>query len=166
MNKFKLVFIFTFCFLLATDYCSSQTAEKKNTLPIKYLTSNLISVKGYTLDILKAMPVDKYDYTPAEGMRTFEAQVYHIYYSLDYYIRWFDNERPKWEPGDENSLDKSKLIKLVSEKFDQMIKLVENPKYSNAILPKLISFFDHNSHHRGQLIVYLRMNNMKPPAYR
>ena len=166
MNKFKLILLFTFCCLVATSYCNSQTVEKKNTLPVKYLKPSLKSVKGYTLDILKAMPLDKYDYIPTEGMRTFEAQAYHIYYSLNYYIRWFDNERPKWEPADENSLDKDQLIKLVTEKFDQLIALTENPKYSNTTLPKLISFFDHNSHHRGQLIVYLRMNNIKPPGYR
>ena len=166
MNKLKLIFLFTFCYFVTIDYCNSQTVEKKNTLPIKYIKTNLMSVKGYTLDILKAMPEETYNYVPTEGMRTFEAQAYHIYYSLDYYIRWFDNERPKWEPGDENSLDKNKLIKLVTEKFDEIIKLVEEPKYTNTILPKLISLFDHNSHHRGQLIVYLRMNKIKPPAYR
>jgi uncharacterized damage-inducible protein DinB len=30
----------------------------------------------------------------------------------------------------------------------------------------LLLLTDHVTHHRGQLVVYLRLNNIKPPRYR
>jgi uncharacterized damage-inducible protein DinB len=59
-----------------------------------------------------------------------------------------------------------KVHELVSETTDEglkeTVKFFAGPKSRIQILNLLQ---DHVTHHRGQLIVYLNLNNIKPPSY-
>jgi uncharacterized damage-inducible protein DinB len=52
---------------------------------------------------------------------------------------------------------------IINEKqLDEIVPFFAGPKARRQIL---ILMHDHQSHHVGQLIVYLRLNGIKPPAY-
>jgi len=69
------------------------------------------------------------------------------------------------------------MIAKVSETFDHTIdfisnfdpnRLEERQDYFGADRTKmqiLILLADHVTHHRGQMLVYLRLNGLKPPRY-
>ena len=132
-----------------------------------WMKQRLAATKAFTLDVLKAMPDDKYDFRPTKDVRTFKEQAYHIVYSIDYYRRVFGgNGQAAWQPGKEDTKSKAELITWANEQFDEMEKLImaasNNPRLTAAIM----SYLDHNAHHRGQMIIYLRANGIKAPAYR
>lgn len=132
-----------------------------------YLKQRLDVTKAYTLEVLNAMPEADYSFNPNEEQRTFGAQAYHIAYSIDYYRRAFQNRgQAEWSPGDENIKSKAELIKWAGEQFDAMHKLILASEQNDAVTALVISYLDHNAHHRGQMVSYLRMKGIKPPAYR
>tara|TARA_R110001592_G_scaffold189452_2_gene434960 strand:+ start:8344 stop:8847 length:504 start_codon:yes stop_codon:yes gene_type:complete len=132
-----------------------------------YLKQRLEVTKAFTIEVFNAMPEADYNFKPNEEQRTFGAQAYHIAYSLDYFRRAFENQgQAAWSPGDENAKSKAELIKWAGEQFDAMHKLILASESSDAATAHVISYLDHNAHHRGQMVSYLRMKGIKPPAYR
>ncbi|HET7002705.1 MAG TPA: DinB family protein, partial [Puia sp.] len=73
--------------------------------------------------------------------------------------------------------DKEATIKVLNTVYDYAITTLE--KFKPGHLADTVSFFikpmnklqilnllnDHQTHHRAQLIVYLRINGFKPPDY-
>ncbi len=76
-----------------------------------------------------------------------------------------------------SKLGKDSIISLVKNAYDYAINSIT--KMDIKTLPKEFKFDgenlnkyqflnlieDHQTHHRGQLIVYLRLNGIKPPSY-
>lgn len=72
---------------------------------------------------------------------------------------------------------KTKTIALLSEAFDSTLAFITQT--SESELNTIVEFFagpksklqilnllqDHVTHHRGQLVVYLNLNNVEPPKY-
>ena len=131
-----------------------------------YLSQRLENTRAYTLEVLEAMPADQYDFKPTEEVRTYAAQAFHIAYSAEFYYKSFKGERPEWAPGDENRMNKEELIAYTSEQFDAMNKLIKDAEAKPELTEGLLGFLDHNAHHRGQMITYLRVSGIEPPQYR
>ena len=132
-----------------------------------YLKQRLEITKALTIEVFNAMPESDYSFKPNDEQRTFGAQAYHIAYSIDYYRRAFQNRgQAEWSPGDENIKSKAELIKWAGEQFDAMHKLILASDQNDAVTALVISYLDHNAHHRGQMITYLRMKGITPPPYR
>ncbi len=122
--------------------------------------------KAYTLQIIEAMPEDAFDSRPVEGMRTFREQAFHIAYTTDYFTKLFTGEYTdwsKWNPGDESVKSKAELLEWTAKAFDDLEKSLQGKDISQV--DRVSSFIDHNAHHRGQLIVYLRLKGITPPEY-
>ena len=132
-----------------------------------WLKQRLETTKAFTIDVIKAMPADSYDFKPNDDVRSFKAQAYHIIYSIDYFNRVFKgNANAQWNPGDENSKSKAELEKWAAEQFDAINATILAAEQNDALTNGILSYLDHNAHHRGQMITYLRMNDITPPSYR
>lgn len=131
-----------------------------------------------------AMPGDKYDFAPSgpgdfKGVRTFGGQVRHIAQANYSYFR-------SWgAPGgvDPKSLEslktKDELMKALRDSFafnDAAIKTItpENafsalpgpPEYKLTRASMVAYAMGHSRDHYGQMVEYLRMNGIVPPASR
>ncbi|MET6989632.1 DinB family protein [Sediminicola arcticus] len=131
--------------------------------------------KTYLLKIAEAMPLEKYDYKPTNREMTFLAQLQHIQQNMEWLgTTYFDKE--------EGSTAIKTNIKLqtianLKDAFERINQAVLNT-YPEELKTK-VDFFagektkfqmlnllqDHVTHHRGQLIVYLNLNNVEPPKY-
>ncbi len=132
-----------------------------------WLKGRLDAAKSYTMDVLRAMPEDDYDYKPNSDQRTFAAQAYHIAYSIEYFHKAFSSGgNAAWNPGDENSKSKKELLKWAEEKFDEMNAFILNADSNDQLTAGIVYYLDHNSHHRGQIVTYLRMKGIAPPSYK
>ena len=132
-----------------------------------WLKQRLETTKDFTIQVFNAMPDEDYDYKPSDEVRSFKAQAYHIVYSINYFNRMFKgNAQPAWAPGDENSKSKAELTKWVTEQFDAINETILNAESNEQLTAGIISYLDHNAHHRGQMISYLRMKGITPPTYR
>jgi len=151
----------------------------------------LNGAKDYTLELMEAMPADKYTFKPHDSIRSFGEQMAHIGMSTKFLTNMFIKGAPMPTPEDfakfgklekEMATSKEAVTKAVTEGFDEMIATYKSmntetmkekftvffdpkqPKFSKEKGFKFIN--DHMIHHRGQALVALRMQGIKAPDYR
>ncbi len=128
----------------------------------------------------EAMPEDKYDFSPPagagdfKGVRNFGDQVKHVAQANGYFFH--DPNKPMVD--DAASFDKLKtkaeIVKALKDSFMQAHAYVDAITPENAFVMtsngtrgEMAAFgMAHLMDHYGQMVVYLRMNNIIPPASR
>ena len=134
--------------------------------------------KQYTVGVVNAMPENLLNYAPTGTFRTFREEVAHIINNLHFLTYDYLTEKGNPPKYDASTQSKEALLQKLSESFD-MVSLVFE-KFTANDLQQEVSFFtgdkfkkqrilyllkDHTTHHRAKMIMYLRMNDIKPPAY-
>ncbi|RNL52150.1 DinB family protein [Pedobacter jejuensis] len=135
--------------------------------------------KAYTKEYLDAMPETGYALKPTPEMRSFAEQMLHLTDANYGFTAAATGEKSPYGFGDlEKITDKSKanVTKVVLAGYDYVIaglkklsatQMQEKVKLMNRFdLTKDMVFtkdFEHQTHHRGQATVYLRLAGVKPP---
>ncbi len=139
-------------------------------------------------DLADAMPEDKYSFVPTNGdfktVRTFGEQVRHVAASTYLYGSAMLGEKPPvdtaGESGPETLKSKADIMKYLRESFAYVHRALNATTESNLVTPIKAPFgnamttrlglgtqaMTHVYDHYGQLVVYLRMNSIIPPASR
>ncbi len=136
--------------------------------------------KAYTLEYLNAATEEAIAFKPTPDMRSFGQQMLHLSeanYGLS--AAASGKQSPvafgQLEKASDQYKSKEALIKAVMESYDFVIsalkefdesKLNESIKVFNFDMSREAAFskvFEHQTHHRGQTTVYLRMSGIKPP---
>jgi len=135
--------------------------------------------KTYTKEYLDVMPESGYALKPTPEMRSFAQQMLHLADANYGLVAAASGEKSPVGFGDlEKSGDQSKeaVTKKVMESYDFVINTIK--KETQAQLDEKIKLFDkfevsrksafgkgfeHQTHHRGQTTVYLRLAGAKPP---
>jgi DinB superfamily len=136
----------------------------------------------------EAMPDDKFNFAPTQGdfkgVRTFAQQVKHVA-AVNYMLgAAILSEKPPvplgGESGPDNITSKADVVKFLKDSFEYLHKAIGTLNESN-ILGEVQSPFGpnkmtrltiatiavaHPMDHYGQMVEYLRMNNIIPPASR
>jgi len=133
--------------------------------------------KNYLMEIAEAMPEDVYDFKPTERQMSFKEQLMHIKGNMEWLSTTYFTEL-KYEKSESLMvMNKVETIIELEKGFDRVIKIIE--KTADEDLKETVEFFagpksmlqilnlmqDHVTHHRGQLIVYLNLNEIDPPKY-
>lgn len=132
----------------------------------------------YTIEIAEAMPADKYDYKPSDDTRSFKEQLLHMMSNMVWLSSSYLMEGNFKRDLKKKDYSKKELIELLTEATQFAEQTVS--QLSATDMEETVDFFagpmskrqimilmnDHLTHHRGQIIVYLRMNGIKPPRYR
>ena len=134
--------------------------------------------KSYLVAVAEAMPSEKYDFKPTERQKSFQDQLLHIKSNMDWLSStYFGRQMSDKGSGNNSKLTKEETIKLLVNAFDGVSAILKN--LPPEALSEKVEFFagektklqilnllqDHVTHHRGQLIVYLNLNNIEPPTY-
>ncbi len=134
---------------------------------------------AYTLEVAEAMPWEYYTFRPVEEEFTFAEQLEHIAGNMQWlagkYLRGqaFTHpllEQPSRSPQESLGLLQASL-RFAQETLEQYPADSLNKPHDFFAGPlnsrQLINLMhDHHTHHRGQLIVYLRLKGIRPPRYR
>jgi uncharacterized damage-inducible protein DinB len=134
-----------------------------------------------------AMPADKYDFAPNngefKGVRTFAQEVKHVATANYTFGSIVLGEKPPLELGGENGPEsvktKAEIMKYLTDSFSYLHKAMASLSEKNQ-LDQLDSPFGmkasrltfasfgiaHPLDHYGQMVEYLRMNGIVPPASR
>ncbi|MEL6864939.1 MAG: DinB family protein [Bacteroidota bacterium] len=132
----------------------------------------------YTLEVMDLMPEDQYDYQPMGDVQSFRELLLHMTQNMIWLSTYYLGDRSFDRDLKDTTYTKAEMVDLVKEAF----------AFTNAVVDELephelkgkVKFFagpmnvrqiltlmnDHLTHHRGQIIVYLRMHGIKPPRYR
>lgn len=133
--------------------------------------------KNYLLEIAEAMPEENFNFKPTERQMTFQEQLLHIrsnmvWLSEKYFV---DGDYKKSEKI--NPSTKAEIIQELTLAFNNVAEIIRNVPLDD--LTTEVEFFagpksklqilnliqDHVTHHRGQIIVYLNLNEIEPPKY-
>ncbi|TYA86778.1 DinB family protein [Seonamhaeicola marinus] len=158
--KSNLFFVGMLCLLMIGFQLKTEAQEVGD---YNFLKERLENTKAITIKVIEAMPESLYMYKPTDDLRTYKALVSHIVYSIEWNIALLKNEPIKWQPGDENRFSKQELIEYANEEFDNLIQFMTSTKASPELTEKVIDVLNHNAHHRGQLMIYLRLKGITPP---
>lgn len=140
--------------------------------------------RAYTLECAEAMPEAKYFFRPVPEVRTFGQQMVHIAESMRSVYEVFVEGRASptaalSEAGKELVRSKVDVVIGLRDSFDYVDRACT--KLSDSVLETRVQFLnnrevskgrvlafllDHTTHHRGQTIVYMRLNGIVPPRYR
>lgn len=135
--------------------------------------------KTYTKEYLDAMPESGYALKPTPEMRSFAEQMLHLTDANYGFASAASGEKSPVGFGEsEKTVDKSKanVTKLVMESYDFVINSIKKTTFAQLLeKTKLFNqfemtkgmvyakLFEHQTHHRGQTTVYLRLAKVTPP---
>lgn len=133
---------------------------------------------AYTLELAEAMPAGHYDYRPTEEQMTFQEQLLHMAGNVAWlthdYLGGLKTEIDRKMTGASKaeviavlrtSLQRAQqaLQQLPAEQLDETVDFFAGPMSKRKIV---LLLHDHLTHHRGQAIVYARLQGITPPRYR
>ena len=134
--------------------------------------------KTYLVAMAEAMPSDKFNFRPTERQMAFQDQLMHIKSNMEWLGNtYFGGQKQNKTKTSKSKLTKEETIQSLIAGFDEVSTIIKNTP--SAALSDKVEFFagkktklqilnllqDHVTHHRGQLIVYLNLNNIEPPGY-
>jgi uncharacterized damage-inducible protein DinB len=134
---------------------------------------------NYTLEVAEAMPAEKYGFTPKEENMSFQGQMVHLVLNLSFLSEQITGTRPDFFNGaNPELLTKEKVTSALQKSLRYVSGLIETVEektlrekiiFAGERMTKENLFYlmrDHMTHHRGQAILYLRINGIEPPKYR
>lgn len=132
---------------------------------------------AYTLEFAKAMPEAFYDYTPTPVEMNFREQLKHLAGNMVWLSSSYLGGSATHVDPQQSGNSKKEIIAMLEKSFAYASQTID--KLTESQLNDSVDFIagtmtkrrilmlmtDHVTHHRGQLVVYLRMKNVEPPKY-
>jgi len=177
--KIALVLVF----VCLASFCRGQSNDVPKTItdsvagPLKFSESDFLS-------LVQAMPEDKYSFVPSagnfKGARTFAEQVKHVACAQFAFFNQIEGKTPPehCEKGGPNpAKSKPELLKYLQDSFaygDKVLAAMEEKTLMtpvtgpyaapNTRIGMVSIAVWHLADHYGQIVEYLRMNGIVPPA--
>ncbi|MEO1437888.1 MAG: DinB family protein [Bacteroidota bacterium] len=160
--------------LILMSTCSIYGQDLQSELLEKWTNA-----KAYTLELAERMPAEQYTFQPTEDLSSFEDLLRHTVQNMVWLSNSYLGNKAEFPyPLKDTVYEKTDLLHVLEAGFDYAYSAIESldpeqyddtvdffagPKTRRQILTLLN---DHVTHHRGQAIVYLRLQGIKPPKYR
>ena len=163
----------------ATGAAVQPVAKAAPADPIARLVADWTRAKDYTKEYLDAMPEDGVGLKPTPDIRSFAEQMLHLANANFLFVSTATGVANPQQGKSLEKMDEYKtkagLTKIVMESYDFAInaikgldakKMDEPVKFFNRDLTRASALdkgFEHQTHHRGQTTIYLRLKGVKPP---
>lgn len=191
MNQMRRSLLLVMAVVLAA--CSSRAAAQSSGQGPATIASavdrEIRDVEKQIMDAAEAMPEDKFDFSPEslnisggsyKGVRTFAQQVKHV--AASNYAIWSGVSSHGFPAdfmggnGPESVKTKTEILKFLKDSFAlghevaatlTAENMLQPPSRGKAIRLRAALFaVEHAYDHYGQMVEYLRMNGIVPPASR
>ncbi len=170
MRKF-----FAILLLVIVGYANAD-AQVTDSLQAQLLRK-WINAKAYTLSLAELIPEQDYDFKPVPEEMSVREQLMHIAQNIKWLSSSYLSIKVPTEKKDSLPKSKAEILKIVADAYnygamahqqlltsqlDEMVTFFAGPKSKRQIV---VLMHDHQGHHLGQLIVYVRLRGIKPPPY-
>ncbi|GGA91813.1 DinB family protein [Puia dinghuensis] len=139
--------------------------------------------KSYTLDYLNTMPADKYSFKAVDSIRSFAQQMLHLASGNMFLISAATGEKITNFPGrgletSPTAQTKDSVVYYVTRSYDFALESIQklDPGKLGELTGQgerkttrfawLLKAFEHQTHHRGQTTIYIRLLGIRPPNER
>lgn len=175
----KQILILTSMFLFSS--LTSPIFSQQNDYIKEYL-ERLENSRKYLILVAETMPEDKYDYKATPESMSFAENLMHIGWAMDWHSQSLMGGRDArdWNTDTELKVDnksKKEMIATIDSTFKKTIDFISN--FDTNKLEERLDYFgsdrtkrqilmllaDHITHHRAQMLVYMRLNGLVPPRY-
>src|SRR5258706_13985590 len=155
---------------------TNEMVEKKDVMVASWERA-----KAYTKEYLDAATQEVFDFKPTPEMRSFGEQMHHL--AVDNYkitnavVVGVASPSQFRDLEKETLKTKAEITKAVLESYDFVIATIKGldeaklgktvkmfNKWETTVENGLNKAFEHQTHHRGQTTVYLRLKGIKPPT--
>jgi uncharacterized damage-inducible protein DinB len=165
---------------------ATAVAQQAKTGIAKTLNEYVSHAEGEFVPAAEAMPEDKYSFAPSEGefkgVRSFGEQVKHVAAVNYVFGAGILGEKPpvdvNQEKGPDSVKSKAEIMQFLKDSFTYLHKALATVNAGNLTTPVqwgnrptsrlqiVLMAAGHPWDHYGQMVVYLRMNGIVPPASR
>ncbi|HVI10874.1 MAG TPA: DinB family protein [Candidatus Binatia bacterium] len=174
--------------LLFSVFCAAQQKRKDGLTVTEALDRSIVHMEHEFVPAADAMPEDKFDFAPSngefKGVRTYGQQIKHVA-AVNYEIgAAIMEQKPPTDIGDEDGptsvKSKAQIMEYLKNSLAYVHKAVQTINEGNLTaqvrspfgegkvtrLALAQTILSHAFDHYGQMVVYLRMNGIIPPASR
>jgi uncharacterized damage-inducible protein DinB len=184
-------FLLSFILFISVQHHAPAQKQQSQAPFSSSITRLLNYIEQHIVDVAEAMPEEKFDFTPEsldikssdfKGVRSFAGQIKHL--ATDNFAIWSPITGDPMPAGiedvngPENIQTKAQVIQFLKHSFALGHKAIATVTQKNAMdmipfrgdkLPRLdLAFYalTHANEHYGQMVVYLRLCGIVPPASR
>src|SRR5262245_25284463 len=163
----------------ATGAAVQPVAKTAPADPVATLVADWTRARDYTKEYLDAMPEEGVSFKPTPDIRSFAEQMLHLANANFAFASTATGAANPQQGKNLEKMDeyktKASLTKIVMESYDFVISAIkgmdvktmdEQLKVSGRNLTRASALekgFEHQTHHRGQTTIYLRLKGVKPP---
>ena len=181
----KIIVRVSLCFIFLNFACFfTAKAQSLTTDDIKaQMVQDWERAKVYTVDYLNTMPADKYGYKAVDSIRSFAQQMLHLAQGNVFLMsNASDIPPPSYMranlEGSATAGKKDSVMYYVTNSYDYCINAVKNADMTKmgekkkvfgtdqTRIAMIMKTFEHQTHHRGQVTIYIRLQGIKPPNER
>ncbi|MFZ9388792.1 MAG: DinB family protein [Chitinophagaceae bacterium] len=171
-----LIILITGCFIFQSAASQALSNEEIK----KIMADDWVRAKAYTQEYLNTMPGDKYSYKAMDSLRSFAQQMLHLA-SANVFLMSAATDQPpaSWASfsleGRTSAQSSDSVNYFVGASYDYCINAVKNCDpgkwkekktmfgFETTKFALLLKAFEHQTHHRGQTTIYIRLNDIRPP---
>ena len=175
IRKLKKALLFTAAILM---FCVTTRAQFNESVKAQ-LAKEWQRAKVYTLEYLDAMPKDKYGFKAQDSIRSFAQQMLHLAQDIVIMTSYGTGKERMWngqvleQRPSAQTADSVKYFVIASYDFGiDAIQNMDASKFEEKVKSRnfeetrfawLLKAFEHQTHHRGQTTIYIRLLGIKPP---
>ena len=174
--------------LAASAFAQGNKPKQERHTVTELLDHSVSNFEHEFMPAAEAMPEDKFNFAPTngefKGVRTFAQQIKHVAAVNYMFGAAIVGEKPPVDIGSENGPDsmtsKADIVKFLKDSFAYLHKSLNTLDGNNLLIQVQSPFgpnkitklaltniaLSHPFDHYGQMVVYLRMNGIIPPASR
>jgi len=140
---------------------SAAPQQAGGTDPAGPLRKSFGEVSGWVSKAAELVPADKYNYRPAQSVRTFGQLIGHIADAYNYYCSRATGRSSEWSDAiEKGGTDKATLAPKLKQSLEACTAAYGSP----GQIGPLIENVGHTNLHYGNIITYMRMLGMVPPS--
>ena len=166
--------------LFAFSFLPAFTAHAQKDPFLKDYLERWETSRKYMLQVAEAMPETAYNFQPTSEEMTFAQQLMHIAVIIDWHAFSKvngENTEIRWNEFKPEGRSKAEMIRMLDKEFGRVSELLiafdparldETGSYAAFTRTRrqfMLLMSDHVTHHRAQMLVYLRLKGIKPPNY-